>query len=119
MTTSIHSRAKAGGQFGANGEWYEGGKFIATTSAAKKHKVSSQSTKRVEIETGVWVAGRDGFRPIYGSLAGVEIFNRATGMFCFNPDLRGENFASADAINYRKAMISQWNQGMRWKAVSH
>lgn len=23
-------RAKAGGEFGANGEWYEGGKFIAT-----------------------------------------------------------------------------------------
>ena len=28
-------RAKAGGEFGANGEWYEGGKFIATTDHVK------------------------------------------------------------------------------------
>lgn len=32
MTTNTtdQRRAKAGGEYGANGEWYEGGKFIAT-----------------------------------------------------------------------------------------
>jgi len=30
MNTTIQRRARAGGEVGANGEWYEGGKFIAT-----------------------------------------------------------------------------------------
>ncbi len=29
-TTTTQRRAVAGGEFGANGEWYDGGKFIAT-----------------------------------------------------------------------------------------
>lgn len=32
-------RARKGGELGANGEWYEGGKFIATTEAAKSAPV--------------------------------------------------------------------------------
>ena len=32
-------RARKGGEVGANGEWYEGGKFIATTDSAKSAPV--------------------------------------------------------------------------------
>jgi hypothetical protein len=34
-TTDGQLRAKVGGEFGANGEWYEGGKFIATKDNRK------------------------------------------------------------------------------------
>ena len=113
---TTHSRAKKGGEFGANGEWYEGGKFIATTESPKQHKRRVHGTGRVQIENGVWVAGREGFRPIYPTLGGIEIFNRTTGRFEFNANLRGD-FASADSIDYRRAVITQYNDGMRWKAT--
>jgi hypothetical protein len=48
-------RAKAGGEFGANGEWYEGGKFIATTDRAKqapaeRHEMSPEDRARMDEE---------------------------------------------------------------------
>lgn len=44
-------RAAAGGEFGANGEWYEGGKFIATKAdtikqAPMRHEVSAEELAR-------------------------------------------------------------------------
>lgn len=44
-------RAKAGGEFGANGDWYEGGKFIATEEdtikrAPMRHEVTSEEAAR-------------------------------------------------------------------------
>lgn len=50
MQETLQRRAKAGGERGANGEWYEGGKFIATTDHAKsapmRHEVSSEEQAR-------------------------------------------------------------------------
>lgn len=43
-------RAKAGGELGANGEWYEGGKFIATKDRPKAppahHEISDEEKAR-------------------------------------------------------------------------
>lgn len=44
-------RAKAGGEVGANGEWYEGGKFISTQEdtikrAPMRHEVTLEETAR-------------------------------------------------------------------------
>jgi hypothetical protein len=36
MEVSGQRRAKRGGEFGPNGEWYEGGKFIATSELTRK-----------------------------------------------------------------------------------
>lgn len=38
MTNDGQKRAKIGGEFGPNGEWYKGGAFIATTDAPKSAK---------------------------------------------------------------------------------
>lgn len=39
-------RAKAGGEYGPNGEWYEGGKFIATTELPKRTRQWLEKTVR-------------------------------------------------------------------------
>lgn len=44
-------RARKGGEFGANGEWYEGGKFIATTDARKSSPVRfEQSAAEIQAQ---------------------------------------------------------------------
>lgn len=49
--TTTQRRAQAGGEIGANGEWYEGGKFIATQentvkTAPMHHEVSPEEAAR-------------------------------------------------------------------------
>ena len=46
---SATQRAKKGGEFGANGEWYEGGKFINTVRENRKREGSTASTTSKEI----------------------------------------------------------------------
>lgn len=53
MTLTIQRRAKAGGEYGANGEWYEGGKFIATQedtikTAPIRHEITPEEIARRE-----------------------------------------------------------------------
>lgn len=112
-----HSRAKKGGELGANGEWYEGGKFIATTDHAKrfgstpKAKVSKQ-----QFERGKWEVAPDGKRALYPLLAGIEMIawqgNEISG-FMFNDSLHG-NYATASHVDQRKEWIERYNKGERW-----
>lgn len=51
MQTTSQPRAKAGGEFGPNGEFYQGGKFIATQADTIKrapmvHEVSAEELQR-------------------------------------------------------------------------
>lgn len=58
MTTATANtkRAAKGGEFGANGEWYEGGKFINTVAENRKKEGSDKKrVHKVQIEPGVWV----------------------------------------------------------------
>jgi len=105
-------RAKQGGEVGPNGEFYEGGKFIATTDHAKS-RVGRKTTGRVETESGIWVEGREGWRPLFGKLAGVEEFVRPLNQFRFNSRLR-IHYAEPAVIEQRHAMIAAWNAGKRW-----
>ena len=47
-------RAKKGGEIGANGEFYEGGKFIATTERPKGKQKAKKATGRQEIAAYKW-----------------------------------------------------------------
>jgi len=113
-----HKRAKKGGELGANGEWYEGGKFIATTDHAKKlGSNNKKATGKQQVEQGVWeIAPMEGMRAVYPQLAGIEIPIRENGRiirFAFNGNLRNE-FATPEAIAKRHSLISQFNNGGRW-----
>ena len=113
--STTHSRAAKGGQVGANGEWYEGGKFIATTDHPKGKARKYTSTGRVEIEPWVWVQRIEGKRPLKERM-GMEIFNHDNKTFRFNPAIRdnGGNAFPIEFINERKALIELWNAGERW-----
>ncbi len=100
---TTHSRAKAGGQLGANGKWYSGGTFIATTDRAK-----SQGSKP-----------RTGCKVLIAAFGCLSVMAGCRSFPCFREiDLRGEGYASADALDYRRALVTQFNEGKRWKAVA-
>jgi hypothetical protein len=73
MGIKTHVRAARGGQYGANGEWYEGGKFINTVPEnAKRHKKAIKGTGKVEIAPYVWEVPPEGKRSIWSKFAGFE-----------------------------------------------
>jgi len=59
-------RAKAGGEIGTNGEFYEGGKFLPSTERAKgTAKKRRAATRKVEIEPRVWAVCPEGMRSLF------------------------------------------------------
>jgi hypothetical protein len=111
------SRAKKGGEIAPNGEFYEGGKFIATTDHAKRKKaVRRVGPARVEIEFRVWVDSRPGFIPLWGVLAGIEVPDRAKWTFSLNHSLR-LHYAEPVAVAQRQRDIQAWNSGKRWRST--
>ena len=115
---ATHSRAKAGGEYGANGEWYEGGKFINTVPEnAKRQKATKRFTGKQQYENYKWaVAPVEGHRAIFPMLAGFEMpirEGREIVGFRFNTDLRGE-WTLPEVVAKREAMIAAYNSGQRW-----
>lgn len=54
--------AKAGGEFGANGEWYKGGQFVADSENTVKGRYVKKGPRRINVEPYKWVAAeRDTF----------------------------------------------------------
>ena len=105
-------RAKPGGEFGANGEWYEGGKWIANTDDAKKHKPTYKKTGKQEIGPYKWEVLPEGKIALWPTLAGIEIYDRASDKFTFNPNL-SSYLATPEAIANRKNKIELYNAGHR------
>jgi len=50
MNDEVQPRAKAGGEFGPNGEWYEGGAFIATSERTRKGGTMRREPTAEELE---------------------------------------------------------------------
>jgi len=61
------NRARAGGEIGVNGEHYEGGQFLPSTTLPKQAPAASRKagTGKREIAPYVWEAAPDGMRAIY------------------------------------------------------
>ena len=114
-TIAKQKRAAKGGEYGANGKWYEGGKFINTVEEnGKQKKKWKKQTRRRQVAPCVWEMQPDSdLMPIYGMLAGIEKFNRETEKFEFNEELTRE-FATAEAIEWRKERIARYNAGENW-----
>lgn len=113
MSTTFHSRAKKGGELGANGEWYEGGKFIATTEHPKRFGSRKPALRKQEIEPYKWEVGGEGQVAIFPQLAGVELFDRRSGKFSLNPGLRME-YLTESGLARRQSLIARYNAGERW-----
>jgi len=119
MTTATQPRAKAGGEFGANGEWYEGGKFINTVAQNRKREGSSpRGTGKQEIAPYVWEVAPNGERSLYRQFAGAwGCIQDGVAILAYGNDTErldrvlqycGKTKAEAQAI------LDRWNAGERW-----
>ena len=116
MNAMTHSRAPKGGAFGANGEWYEGGKFINTVAANSKRAASSRkATRKQEIEPYVWavpeVEGQISLlRQFAGVFGGVK-----NGVAFVLPELKQVTLDYyGKTIEEIQSMIDRYNAGQRW-----
>ncbi len=104
-------RAKVGGEIGTNGEYYEGGKFIANTDRAKGHKPASRATGRQLVAPGVFeIAPSDDLVAIFPQLT--------VGFFAFDGAVFGEivNQTALDYFGAERliALRDCYNAGKRW-----
>lgn len=109
--------AKAGGEFGANGEWYEGGKFINTIAEnSKKEGSKPRRVHKCQIEPFVWVVPpREGLRSVFSEFEGVYGCVR-NGV----AQLRTDDRLPITLAYYNRTLdevtrlIAEYNAGMRW-----
>lgn len=110
-------RAAKGGEEGANGEWYEGGKFIATTEHVKgsSKAVAAKPERKQEYAPFKW-----DFAPVAGQLAifrtlnGTARYNRQSDTFEANEAYLANMQSAAQRETYRSS-ISRYNAGQRWE----
>lgn len=107
-------RAAKGGEYGANGEWYEGGKFINTIPEnAKKEGSVKAKPRKVEIAPYIWEVTDK--QSIYRQIAGIygKVIN---GVFVLRTDDRlqqtleyyGRTLAEVETL------IARYNAGERY-----
>lgn len=115
MTAST-KRAAKGGEFGANGEWYEGGKFINTVAENKKKEGSvSRGAGKQEIAPYVWEVAPAGKCSLYRQFAG--IFGKVVnGVAQLRTDAQLESTLAyyGKTLSVVTEMIDRWNAGERW-----
>lgn len=116
MTTK--ARAKIGGEYGANGEWYEGGKFLNTVAEnAKKHGSKPKVfVGKQQIAAYKWeVAPVIGQRAIF-SIVGCQakyIDQRAGGDIMPNESVFG--FYGDSTFGHKiSTLCEMFNAGQRW-----
>ena len=72
-TVTTQKRAAKGGEIGANGEFYAGGKFINTVEEnSKSLKVAKKTTRKQEVAPYVWEVQPEGK---------ISIFSRCLGLY--------------------------------------
>jgi hypothetical protein len=113
-------RAKAGGEYGPNGEWYPGGAFIATTDMPKKvkEKINRAASGREQVEVGFGKDKYDDIKPgeipivarLYGKGIGPNGYVNETFL-----DKQG--FSEEAKAQYREAS-KRFNAGERFLKVT-
>lgn len=119
MTVATQKRAKVGGEFGANGEWYEGGKFINTVPENRKKEGSHpKGTGKQEIAPYVWEVAPNGERSLYKKFAGAwGRVENGVAVFAYGSDIERLNHVLAYCgVTKAQAqeMLDKWNAGQRW-----
>jgi hypothetical protein len=108
-------RAAKGGEEGANGEWYEGGKFIATTEQPKGTAAKSAKPERKQQYAPYkWdVAPVAGQLAIFRLLNGTARYNRQNDTFEVNEVYMAN--MSIEGQNIHRSAIARYNAGQRWE----
>jgi hypothetical protein len=107
-------RAAKGGEFGANGEFYEGGKFINTVAANRKREGSHKSSplRKCEIAPYVWEMQPEGKNSLYRKFAGIfgRVEDGVAVLRCNDQILA----YCGVTVEYAQSLIDLWNTGVRW-----
>ncbi len=112
---TTHQRAPQGGAFGANGEWYEGGKFINTIAANEKRaaKAAQKANRKQEIEPYVWavppVAGQMSLLRRFAGVFG-NVRNNVAYVDCKEVTLAYYGVTLAEVQEW----VDAYNRGQRW-----
>lgn len=121
-STPTQRRANVGGEIGANGEFYEGGKFIATTDHDKRRGSGHKATGRQEIEPYVWdTPPEPGMRSLFRGMGqGVFVLKGKDGQLALsdNDVTWAYYFKTPEAItearNLYQTYIDRYTAGERW-----
>jgi hypothetical protein len=117
MTTNT-KRAAKGGEYGANGEWYEGGKFINTVPENSKKSVITRPAKAMKEKIADYkfeVAPAAGLRSIYAATVGIVARHEGDKLA-----LRTDGGLDDTLVYLGKtrewaaSMVARWNAGERW-----
>lgn len=118
MATS--QRARAGGERGVNGEWYEGGKFLPSTQAPKRASASRRrGTHRAMIEPGVFAEVPFGLASIYQQIR-TFVSNDSVGDLHIMRHLDAPDSTCWDHYGPRdrvQALVDRYNAGDRFVAL--
>jgi hypothetical protein len=115
-TTGKQKRAKTGGEYGQNGEWYEGGQFIATTDAPKKFReqIIKKASGREQISPREYVVPEAGQVPIFARMAGTIMDHRDGSL-----NWKYINYQEYDqeTIDEFEAAAQAWKDGEKFVSV--
>ena len=113
-------RAAKGGEFGANGEWYEGGKFINTIPENRKREGSSaRRPHKIQIEPYKWVEVTGDEKAIFsivGTGAGwIDRNDPAKGIEPYMPAFRNGVMYNGTTLEEVQILCDRYNAGERYR----
>ena len=106
------TRAKAGGEFGLNGEFYAGGTFLPSTKLGKMSRSKPAGSGKVQIEPFVWVAS-DGRKSLYRAIAGLVGTIGRDGIAVANQNDVALRYLGVSREQAQQ-MCDRYNAGDRW-----
>ena len=110
----MNTRAKAGGQTGVNGEWYNGGEFLPgsaqTVKGETKRTTKAGSGKR-QIAPFIWEIPPEGMISIYQKYS--QVWKMTNGKMEIFQGINREYFGEKFLAEAQK-MAERWNNGERW-----
>jgi hypothetical protein len=115
-----NGKAKAGGQYGENGEFYEGGQFLPNSentikgALRKGKKARASRVCREQIAPREWAEAPEGKSSIWAEVSGVFAkYDWGTGELALSTTpqvLARFNKTEAEV----RALVDRWNAGERW-----
>ncbi len=116
MAKLTHTRAKAGGEIGMNGERYEGGQFLPSTTLPKMTvQQKRKGSGKQEIAPYVWeVAPAENQRSLYKMIETLTTLNNGRLEAIDNPKAYNYFGETKEAI---QKLANKWNAGERWVTV--
>jgi hypothetical protein len=116
--TTAQKRAAVGGEFGANGEWYEGGKFINTVADNAKRQ-AKRSSRKEQVAPYKWEVVPEGMQSIFDFVAS-DYCRLIDGKLTVRTDEYADNaFAySKTSRAFVQSLCDRWNAGERWVRIA-